>query len=44
MGALRDRFWELPLADLTRPEWEALSGALAAFPDSPLAIGLLALS
>lgn len=24
MGALRDRFWELPLADLTRPEWEAL--------------------
>lgn len=24
MGSLRDRFWELPLADLTRPEWEAL--------------------
>lgn len=24
MGALRDRFWELPLADLTRAEWEAL--------------------
>ena len=24
MGALRDRFWELPLADLTRDEWEAL--------------------
>lgn len=21
---LRDRFWELPLGDLTRPEWEAL--------------------
>jgi len=21
---MRDRFWELPLADLTRPEWEAL--------------------
>lgn len=24
MGSLRDRFWELPLADLTTPEWEAL--------------------
>ena len=24
MGALRDRFWERPLADLTREEWEAL--------------------
>ena len=24
MGELRDRFWELPLADLTRAEWEAL--------------------
>ena len=24
MGALRDRFWELPLADLSREEWEAL--------------------
>ena len=24
MGALRDRFWELPLGALTRPEWEAL--------------------
>ena len=24
MGALRDAFWELPLADLTRAEWEAL--------------------
>ena len=24
MGPLRDRFWELPLAALTRPEWEAL--------------------
>ena len=24
MGALRNRFWELPLAELTRPEWEAL--------------------
>jgi len=24
MGALRDRFWDLPLADLTRDEWEAL--------------------
>jgi uncharacterized cysteine cluster protein YcgN (CxxCxxCC family) len=24
MGSLRDRFWELPLAALTRPEWEAL--------------------
>ncbi|ABC62125.1 YcgN family cysteine cluster protein [Erythrobacter litoralis] len=24
MGALRDRFWELPLADLSEPEWEAL--------------------
>ncbi len=24
MGALRDRFWELPLADLSRAEWEAL--------------------
>ncbi|AXC51344.1 YcgN family cysteine cluster protein [Paracoccus suum] len=21
---MRERFWELPLADLTRPEWEAL--------------------
>ena len=24
MGALRPRFWELPLARLTEPEWEAL--------------------
>ncbi len=24
MGALRARFWELPLADLSRAEWEAL--------------------
>ncbi len=24
MGALRDRFWELPLAELSRAEWEAL--------------------
>ena len=24
MGALRPRFWELPLADLDRAEWEAL--------------------
>lgn len=24
MGELRDRFWELPLADLSRAEWEAL--------------------
>ena len=24
MGRLRERFWELPLADLTEPEWEAL--------------------
>ena len=24
MGALRERFWELPLAKLTREEWEAL--------------------
>ncbi|MCB2087635.1 MAG: YcgN family cysteine cluster protein [Sphingomonadaceae bacterium] len=24
MGELRDRFWELPLNQLTRPEWEAL--------------------
>lgn len=24
MGAMRDRFWELPLADLNRAEWEAL--------------------
>ena len=24
MGALRERFWERPLAELTRPEWEAL--------------------
>ncbi len=24
MGALRDRFWELPLDRLTRDEWEAL--------------------
>lgn len=24
MGELRKTFWELPLADLTRPEWEAL--------------------
>ena len=24
MGALRDRFWELPLASLSRDEWEAL--------------------
>ena len=24
MGALRARFWELPLGDLTREEWEAL--------------------
>lgn len=24
MGELRDRFWELPLGDLTRAEWEAL--------------------
>jgi uncharacterized cysteine cluster protein YcgN (CxxCxxCC family) len=24
MGELRESFWELPLGDLTRPEWEAL--------------------
>ena len=24
MGALRDRFWERPLADLDQAEWEAL--------------------
>ena len=24
MGELRDRFWELPLGDLSRAEWEAL--------------------
>ena len=24
MGALRDKFWELPLAGLTRDEWEGL--------------------
>ena len=24
MGALRDRFWERPLADLDTAEWEAL--------------------
>lgn len=24
MGPLRERFWELPLADLDREEWEAL--------------------
>ncbi len=24
MGPLRDRFWELPLAELDRAEWEAL--------------------
>jgi len=24
VGALRERFWELPLADLSREEWEAL--------------------
>lgn len=24
MGALRDRFWELPLAELSQNEWEAL--------------------
>ena len=24
MGQLRDRFWELPLAELDRAEWEAL--------------------
>lgn len=24
MGALRDRFWELPLAELSRAEWEGL--------------------
>jgi len=24
VGELRDRFWELPLTALTRPEWEAL--------------------
>lgn len=24
MGELRDEFWELPLGELTRPEWEAL--------------------
>lgn len=24
MDSLRERFWELPLADLTRAEWEAL--------------------
>lgn len=24
MGALREKFWELPIADLTREEWEAL--------------------
>ena len=26
MGALRDRFWELPLAALNEEEWEALRG------------------
>ena len=29
MGALRDRFWELPIADLTRDEWEALCDGCA---------------
>lgn len=24
MGELRERFWELPLRELSRPEWEAL--------------------
>lgn len=24
MGALRDKFWELPLGELSRAEWEAL--------------------
>jgi uncharacterized cysteine cluster protein YcgN (CxxCxxCC family) len=24
MGELRERFWELPLGELNRPEWEAL--------------------
>ena len=24
MGALRDRFWELPIEELSRAEWEAL--------------------
>ena len=24
MGAMRERFWELPLAELNRAEWEAL--------------------
>lgn len=24
MGSLREKFWELPLDDLSRPEWEAL--------------------
>ena len=24
MGALREKFWELPFDDLSRPEWEAL--------------------
>lgn len=24
MGAMRDQFWELPLRDLSRAEWEAL--------------------
>lgn len=24
MGELRDRFWQLPIGDLTRDEWEAL--------------------
>ena len=24
MGALRDKFWELPLVELTRDEWEGL--------------------
>ena len=24
MGAVRERFWELELGELTRPEWEAL--------------------
>ena len=24
MGALRERFWELPLTELNRAEWEAL--------------------
>ena len=29
MGALRDRFWELPLAKLNQEEWEALCDGCA---------------